>query len=343
MDEDKVSDLPLISVIITNYNYGRYVEEAIASVLRQTYPRTRVQIIVVDDGSTDDSRERLEKYKNEVQIFYKENGGHASALNLGYQESSGEIIAFLDADDCWEEHKLETICRCYLQYAAEAVFHNLKLFGEDVDIPSLLFPDEYLSRLNRVEQGLYKLTLKNVRYSGKYLSILSGQSFRREICGKLFPMPEIFRYYTDFFLRVLGLFYCNIYYFHGSLARYRQHAASCMASYARDIRQRELGGELIEVVIRTVKDRDHDGRAKEMIGMLENAVIHASYDIERIKGNKMKAFQYLCQLKPNETLCEKWIQKMDLVMRLVLTESGYCSFKSFCRHIGLSQLRRSLR
>jgi glycosyltransferase involved in cell wall biosynthesis len=91
------SGRPLVSIIITNYNYGRYLRAAIDSALAQTYPQ--VEVIVVDDGSTDGSREIIEAYGKRVIPIIKLNGGHGSALNAGFAASRGEIVMFLDADD----------------------------------------------------------------------------------------------------------------------------------------------------------------------------------------------------------------------------------------------------
>ncbi len=86
-----------VDVIVNNYNYARYLRDAIGSALEQTHPHVRV--IVVDDGSTDDSREVIASYGSEIVAVFKENGGQASALNAGVERSSGEAVVFLDADD----------------------------------------------------------------------------------------------------------------------------------------------------------------------------------------------------------------------------------------------------
>jgi len=89
--------LPQVSIIINNYNYERYLAEAIESALRQDYPHK--EVLVVDDGSTDGSRTLIEQYVPHVKPIYKANGGQASAFNRGVQEAQGELILFLDADD----------------------------------------------------------------------------------------------------------------------------------------------------------------------------------------------------------------------------------------------------
>ena len=89
-----------IDIVISNHNYGDYVTEAIESACAQTHPAVRV--IVVDDGSTDDSLERLEPYADRIELVRKEQGGQASALNVGAARCRGDIIMFLDADDLLE-------------------------------------------------------------------------------------------------------------------------------------------------------------------------------------------------------------------------------------------------
>jgi len=93
-----------ISVIIPNYNYARYLDQAIQSVLEQSY--NNVELIVVNNGSTDNSLEVLEKYGNKIRLIDQPNLGQSGARNSGLSVSSGEYIAFLDADDFWEPNKL---------------------------------------------------------------------------------------------------------------------------------------------------------------------------------------------------------------------------------------------
>ncbi len=96
---------PLVSVIIPNHNYANFLEGAIESVLFQTY--SNIEIIVVDDGSSDNSREVLKKYANQVKLIFQTNQGVSIARNTGVAESKGDLIAFLDADDIWLPTKIE--------------------------------------------------------------------------------------------------------------------------------------------------------------------------------------------------------------------------------------------
>lgn len=96
-----------VSVVITCYNYGRYVDECISSVLRQTYQN--YEVIIVNDGSTDDSEDKIRPFleRENFRYVFQANSGQASAKNTGVRHSRGELVAFLDADDLWEPTKLE--------------------------------------------------------------------------------------------------------------------------------------------------------------------------------------------------------------------------------------------
>ena len=86
-----------VDIVVNNYNYGRFLAAAVESALGQTHPRTAV--IVVDDGSTDDSRQVLAGFEDRVSLVLKENGGQSSALNAGLRLCEGDVVLFLDSDD----------------------------------------------------------------------------------------------------------------------------------------------------------------------------------------------------------------------------------------------------
>ena len=92
---------PLVSVIIPSYNCGKYIDEAVSGVLNQTYPN--VEVIVIDDGSTDNTLDILSKYRNEIKVISQPNQGVAKARNTGISAAAGKYIATLDADDRWLE------------------------------------------------------------------------------------------------------------------------------------------------------------------------------------------------------------------------------------------------
>jgi glycosyltransferase involved in cell wall biosynthesis len=97
----------LVSVIIPNYNHGRYLPDAIESVLQQRYDH--VEIIVVDDGSTDDSRQIAARYGEQIRAIWQENQGLSAARNTGLRAAQGEYIVLLDADDMLEPDFMTTL------------------------------------------------------------------------------------------------------------------------------------------------------------------------------------------------------------------------------------------
>jgi glycosyltransferase involved in cell wall biosynthesis len=94
-----------VSVVIPSYNYGRFVVEAVESALNQTHPP--LEVIVVDDGSTDDTEQRLTKYDGRIRYLRQGNRGLSAARNTGIRTANGEWVALLDADDLWHRQKLE--------------------------------------------------------------------------------------------------------------------------------------------------------------------------------------------------------------------------------------------
>jgi glycosyltransferase involved in cell wall biosynthesis len=88
---------PLVSIIINNFNYARFLGQCIESALAQTY--SKKEIIVVDDGSTDNSQEIIRSFGSRITPFFNSNGGQYTALNTGFQASQGDWVMFLDSDD----------------------------------------------------------------------------------------------------------------------------------------------------------------------------------------------------------------------------------------------------
>lgn len=102
---EEMGNTPLVSVIIPTYNRGWILKEAIDSVLAQSY--RNFELIVIDDGSTDNTPRILDRYRDELTVIRQENKGVSAARNTGIQASSGACIALLDSDDLWLEKKLE--------------------------------------------------------------------------------------------------------------------------------------------------------------------------------------------------------------------------------------------
>src|SRR4029077_2997439 len=111
---DPLPHPPLVSVLLTNYNYAPFLGEAIESILAQTYQN--FELVICDDGSTDSSREILERYRSRdsrIKAVYKVNGGQSLALTAAFHKSTGEILCFLDADDVFLPDKLRMVVNAF--------------------------------------------------------------------------------------------------------------------------------------------------------------------------------------------------------------------------------------
>ena len=116
---------PLVSVIIPTYNSGRFIAQAVQSVLDQTY--RQFEIIIIDDGSTDATRDVLREFNAHIRYCYQENRGPSAARNAGIEIAGGDYICFLDADDTWMPNKLE------VQLAFMAKHDDISLVFSDME------------------------------------------------------------------------------------------------------------------------------------------------------------------------------------------------------------------
>ncbi|CAN5623601.1 glycosyltransferase family A protein [soil metagenome] len=122
-----LTERPLISVIIPVYNGAHYLAAAIESALAQTY--RPLQIIVIDDGSTDESHQIAQQFTPVVQMINQSNQGVGAARNRGVAAADGEFLAFLDADDLWTPEKLTMQLQAFARpAAADMVFGQVELF-----------------------------------------------------------------------------------------------------------------------------------------------------------------------------------------------------------------------
>ena len=117
---------PLVSVVIPNYNNAKYIVEAINSIIQQDYKN--FEIVVVDDGSTDNSTTIIKDIQFPITLIRSENFGAGSARNIGIMASRGEYIALLDSDDVWEKSKLVKQIKLMLEQELDLVYCH----GEDI-------------------------------------------------------------------------------------------------------------------------------------------------------------------------------------------------------------------
>jgi glycosyltransferase involved in cell wall biosynthesis len=207
-----------ISVIVPTYNYGHFIKDALESLFRQIYPEELVEIIVVDDGSTDDTRGTLKEYMDKIIYVYQENKGIASARNLGMSLAKHEVITFLDSDDIWHEGRLQKI---------------VDKFNEKQDAGMVYHPVEVINEAGSIiHKNFYKTFGYKEGLSGWITNkILSGQifcggssfAFRKSIIDRIYPVPDDIRRGVDYYISVISSFYAQVGYISDILSKYRVH------------------------------------------------------------------------------------------------------------------------
>lgn len=174
---------PLVSIVITNYNYGSFLRESIESAVCQSYPRK--EVIVVDDGSTDQSREIIAGYGDTVIPLLKENGGQSSAFNSGFMASRGQVVVFLDADDGFLPDAVENAVRLSDDGAVVKVHWPLCIVDKQGKKMGGVKPSQKIP-----EGDLREVVVRDGPDSAVWPPT-SGNAWAREFLERVFPLPEI--------------------------------------------------------------------------------------------------------------------------------------------------------
>ena len=169
-----------VSIIINNYNYAQYLPSCIESAVAQTYGNT--EVIVADDGSTDNSRAIIESYGSSVIPTFKLNGGQASALNAGYKKSSGDLVIFLDSDDILWPSCVSEVIRYWRPNLMKLHFNLAIIDSAGTPLGSLYFKPP-LPHGDLREQLLTEGTVATMP--------TSGNVFPRTFLDHVMPMPEV--------------------------------------------------------------------------------------------------------------------------------------------------------
>ncbi len=218
----QLSEKPLVSVWMTNYNYADFLEDSISSVLNQTY--SNFELIVCDDGSTDNSLEIIKRYinkDNRIKLIKKENAGIAAALNDIHKVSKGQIICFLDSDDYFSETKIEKVANDFIKNPNCGVhFHSMMRVNKHGE-----FEGRY-PLLSKIPTGwLAEDVIKN---STGLLNIppMSGISIRNELTEYIFPITNEVKTNVDGFIINTALLLSHACSNENELSYYRLHSSN---------------------------------------------------------------------------------------------------------------------
>jgi hypothetical protein len=191
-----------VTVLITNYNYVQFLPHAIDSVLAQRYPS--MQVLIIDDGSTDGSRDIIADYGNRITSIMQANAGQAAAVNRGIDASTGDVVCFLDADDAFLPRKVERVVAEFGDPTVQLVYHQLQPVEADglrpigKPIPRAVWRGNIRAQVERSGGWWPRPTT-------------SGLAFRRSFLERVSPVPTDHRVsWTDTYLAGLAPFVGNV-------------------------------------------------------------------------------------------------------------------------------------
>jgi glycosyltransferase involved in cell wall biosynthesis len=216
-----------ISVVIPNYNYGSFIGQAIDSALALDWPQ--VEVIVVDDGSTDDSRDVIARYAGRVVTILQENSGQAAACAAGFARAQGEVVIFLDSDDLLSPALAREIA-CVWRCGVSKVQFQMKTideFGADL---GTVFPQYPICPS---AQDIRRWVLKTSAYP---TPPGSGNAYSRELLAKVFPLDGLSTIADSYFLAAAP-FLGDVLTVPKPLVSYRVHGRNDGAFSALDVQR----------------------------------------------------------------------------------------------------------
>ena len=243
-----------ISVIVPAYNIEDLLPKCVESLVAQDYPEDLFEIIVVDDGSTDDTgkvADDLAKRYENVRVFHKKNGGSSSARNLGIRKATGAYIGFVDSDDFVDEHMYSTLMKASLEYDADMVQISRNEIAEDGSLlPDVVIPPSEITTITPSEH--LRTLLMHIGDASFCTKLVKREFFGKDM---LFPEGEL---NEDFYLMIhmlervnkvviLPQQYYHVFYRTGSNSRKKAEDKDYFPSVFTDIvRNSDVALELVK-------------------------------------------------------------------------------------------------
>jgi hypothetical protein len=211
-----------VDVVIANHDYGRFLAEAIESALAQTHPK--LEVVVVDDGSGDESREVLRDFEDRVEVVLKEQGGQASALNAGFERGRGEVLLVLDADDRLRPQAAERVAAAFAADPSlvKVQFPMVVVDANGQPTGAVKPPGHLRAPVGDVRRAELRFPFDLPWLPG------GGTAFRRRALERIMPIPESDypRYGADWYLVHLTALLGTAGLLDSACAEYRVHGAN---------------------------------------------------------------------------------------------------------------------
>jgi glycosyltransferase involved in cell wall biosynthesis len=264
---------PLVTILIDTYNHETFIQKAVQSVLAQDFPESSMEILVVDDGSTDRTPEIVRQFAPRVRLIRKPNGGQASAFNVGVAEARAEIVAFLDGDDWWAPNKLTRVTQAFAANPEVGfVGHGITEVLHDGSHRVAELHQETRFQANTLEGARLFRTRKN------FLGT-SRMSVRTDLLRKILPVPESLVIQADEYIFTMAAVFSPAIILPDALTYYRHHSSNLFIISANDPAKFRAKLQVLQDLYKSLSEKlqqvDLDPQARKAI--LEALEIEATH------------------------------------------------------------------
>lgn len=267
--------MPFATALIDTYNHQRFIEQALVSAVEQDFPSDELEIIVVDDGSTDRTPEIVRKFAPRVRLIQKANGGQVSSFNAGVAKTNGQIIAFLDGDDWWERSKISRVVKAFeADPDVAAVGHGYYEVDDNGIVRGQWTPDEGA----RLSLEMPALALKST--SLRIFLGTSRFSVRKSVLLRTLPIPPELPFFDNFvFSQAVAIGGAVL--LREPLCYYRVHSGSLYASQVATEKRLRTRYTLLKALLDNLPERLRSFA-------ISDAAISAFLDFDRSEMQRLK-------------------------------------------------------
>ena len=332
--------LPFVTVLIDTFNEENFIEQAIVSVLEQTFPSSQMEILVVDDGSRDRTPEIVQKFEPRLRLIRKPNGGQPSAFNLGISQARGRIVAFLDGDDWWAPNKLREV--------VDVLENN----------PGIGAVGHGYCEVDRDGKRLWRVT-PNVTCRIKVSDVATARTFeavrslmgtsklavRKELLDRILPIPEEHTYTADAFIFILASVMTEVIVLDQVLCNYRVYSEKQWEKRDPGRIRRRQRVQMVETLYPRlaalgIPREVHEALIEPFRQELE------SFELARQGGNPWRTFQAeraaYHSMYSNPTIGYKLFKALVLGITLVLPPRRFYQLKQWYAKRGFRRLREEI-
>jgi hypothetical protein len=266
-----------LSVLVDTFNHEGFIEKALRSVLNQDFPPDRFEVIVVDDGSTDRTPDVVRQFEPRIRLIRKQNGGQASAFNVGIPACSGDVIVFLDGDDWWVQGKLRRVADIFSDDTSLGMLGHSFIESFDDGAERVIQPGAPARFCLDSAQNADYFRLSRCYFGTSRLAL------RADLARRILPLPESLVFEADEYLFTMAPALAPSRVIADSLTHYRVHAGNLfLAAGATEAGERRKARVLASLADELGRNLPETGAAPEAtLRVVE--IVQAEADQLRLK------------------------------------------------------------